>query len=266
MASINNKVVWVTGASSGIGEALVRVLAEKNNKLILSSRKVEVLDKVKASLPVAARENTKILPLDLSQPDTLNEKATEALKLYGKVDVLIHSGGISQRAMALDTQIEVDRRIMEVDFFSTVILTKAVLPTMIENGYGHIIPISSLVGKFGSPFRSGYAAAKHALHGFYDSLRAEVYTKNIFVTLVTPGFVKTNVSINALTEDGKALNQMDEGQEKGMTAEQCARKIIKGAEKEKNELLMGGKETMAVYIKRFFPGLLARIVRKVKVR
>lgn len=266
MAIINNKVVWVTGASSGIGEALVRVLAEKNNKLILSSRNLEILEKVKSSLPDTSQENTKILPLDLSQPDTLNGKASEALEFFGKIDVLIHSGGISQRAMALDTQIEVDRRIMEVDYFSTIILTKAVLPVMIKNGYGHIVPISSLVGKFGSPFRSGYAAAKHALHGFYDSLRAEVYTKNIFVTLVTPGFVKTNVSINALTEDGKALNQMDEGQEKGMTPEQCARKIIKGVEKEKNELLIGGKETMAVYVKRFFPGLFAKIIRKAKVR
>ena len=266
MASLSNKVIWITGASSGIGEGLVRVLAEKNNKLILSSRKLEALEKVKASLPEAAMENAKILPLDLSLPDTLDEKAGEALNFFGRVDVLIHSGGISQRAMALDTQIEVDRRIMEVDYFSTVILTKAILPSMVKYGYGHIVPISSLVGKFGSPFRSGYAAAKHALHGFYDSLRAEVYRKNIFVTLVTPGFVKTNVSINALTEDGKALNQMDEGQAKGMTAEQCARKIIKGVEKEKNELLMGGKETMAVYIKRFFPGLFAKIVRKAKVR
>lgn len=266
MASINNKVVWVTGASSGIGEALVRVLAEKGTKLILSARKVEVLEKVKASLPETAQENTKILPLDLAQSDTLNDKATEALAFFGGIDVLINSGGISQRAMALDTLIEVDKRIMEVNYFGTIILTKAVLPSMIKNGFGHIVAISSLVGKIGSPFRSGYAASKHALHGFFDSLRAELYKKNIFVTLVTPGFVKTNVSINALTENGKALNQMDEGQEKGMTAEQCARKIIKGVEKEENELLMGGKEIMAVYIKRFFPGLMARIVRKVKVR
>ena len=264
MATLSNKVVWVTGASSGIGEALVRVLAEKNNKLILSSRKTEALEKVKASLSTSANENARILPLDLSQPDTLNDKAREAISLFGKVDVLIHSGGISQRAMALDTQIEVDRRLMEVNYFAAVILTKAVLPSMISNGYGHIISISSLVGKIGSPFRSGYAASKHALHGFFDSLRAEVYKKNIFVTLVTPGFVNTSVSINALTEDGKAMNKMDVELEKGITAEQCARKIIKGVEKEKNELLIGGKETFAVYIKRFFPGMLAKIVRKVK--
>ncbi len=266
MASLNNKIVWVTGASSGIGEALVKLLAEKNVKLILSSRKAEVLEKVRTSLSETAQNNCKILPLDLSQPDTLVEKASEAQAFFGKIDAIIHSGGISQRAMAIDTQIEVDRKLMEVNYFAAVILTKAVLPSMIENGFGHIVSISSLVGKFGSPFRSGYAASKHALHGFFDSLRAEVYTKNIFVTLVTPGFVKTNVSLNALTEDGKALNQMDDAQENGMTAEQCAKKIIRGVEKEQNELLMGGKETLAVYIKRFFPGMFAKIIRKAKVR
>ena len=263
MASINNKVVWVTGASSGIGKALVSVLAEKNAQIILSSRKVEALEKVRASLPETSRENAKILALDLSQPDTLNDKAKEAISLFGRVDILIHSGGISQRALALETNIEIDRRLMEVNYFAAVILTKAVLPSMIENGFGHIISISSLVGKIGSPLRSGYAASKHALHGFFDSLRAENYDKNIFITLVVPGFVKTNVSLNALTEDGKALDKMDAELEKGMTAEQCARKIVNGAEKEKNELLIGGKETFAVYIKRFFPGLLAKIVRKV---
>jgi dehydrogenase/reductase SDR family member 7B len=266
MASLNNKVIWITGASSGIGEALAKVLAEKSTFLILSSRKTEALQAVKSSFSESAQTNTRILPLDLSQPDSLQEKAKEALAMFGKIDVIFHSGGISQRAMALDTQIEVDRRLMEVNYFGTVILTKALLPSMIENGFGHIVSISSLVGKFGSPFRSGYAASKHALHGFFDSLRAEVYTKNVFITLVTPGFVKTNVSLNALTEDGKALNVMDEGQENGMTADQCAKKIISGVEKEKNELLMGGKETLAVYIKRFFPGLLAKIVRKAKVR
>ena len=171
MASMNDKVIWVTGASSGIGEALAKVLAEKDVKLILSARNEEALGKVKDSLPGGIRENTRILPLDLSQPDTLNEKAGEALGLFGKIDVLIHSGGISQRAMALDTQIEVDRRLMEVNYFAAVILTKAVLPSMIKNGYGYIVSISSLVGKIGSPLRSGYAASKHALHGFFETFR-----------------------------------------------------------------------------------------------
>jgi dehydrogenase/reductase SDR family member 7B len=266
MTRIQNKIIWITGASSGIGEALVKVLAEKDNKLILSSRKTELLEQVQASLPESAKENSRILPLDLSQPDTLNDKAKEALEFFGKIDIIIHSGGISQRAMAQETKIDVDRRIMEVNYFGAIILTKAVLPSMIANGYGHIVPISSVLGKIGTPLRSGYAASKHALHGYFDSLRAELYNQNILVTLVTPGFVKTNVSINALTKDGKLLNQMDEGQAHGMSAEACARIIVKGIEKQKNELLIGGKETLAVYVKRFFPGLLAKIIRKAKVR
>ncbi len=266
MAKVNGKVIWITGASSGIGAALAGELAKKDARLILSSRKEEALAAVQATLPEPAKSNSRILPLDLAQPDTLNEKAREALALFGHIDILIHSGGISQRGMAVDTKIEVDRRIMEVNYFGTIILTKAVLPTMIANGFGHIVPISSLVGKFGSPFRSGYAASKHALHGFFDSLRAETYRQHILVTLVTPGFIKTNVSLNALTADGKKLNQMDEAQEKGMSAEACARKIIRGIEKEKNELLMGGKEVLAVYLKRFFPNLFAKVIRKAKVR
>lgn len=266
MATVKNKVVWITGASSGIGEAIANVMAEKGAKLILSSRKEDALLKVQSGFAEFNNIDSHVLPLDLSQPETLNDKAKEALKCFGKIDIIIHSGGISQRSMANETPIDVDRRIMEIDYFGTIILTKAVLPTMIENGFGHIVPISSLVGKFGSPYRSGYAAAKHALHGFFDSLRAETYKENIFVTLVTPGFVKTNVSLNAITEDGSAMNKMDEGQEKGMTASQCARKIIRGIEQEKNELLIGGKETLAVYINRFFPGLFAKIIRKAKVR
>jgi len=266
MATLSNKVVWVTGASSGIGQALVKVLAEKGAMVILSSRNTEQLNKIQAALPVASRENSSVLTLDLSLPETLVEKANEAIALFGKIDVLIHSGGISQRSMALDTVVDVDRRIMEVNFFSTVALTKAILPSMIANGFGHIVPISSLVGKFGSPYRSGYSASKHALHGFYDSLRAELYMKNIFVTLVLPGFIKTNISINALTEDGKSLNQMDNAQEKGMLAEVCAKKIIKGIEKERNELLIGGKETLGVYVKRLLPNLFAKIIRTAKVR
>ncbi|MEN8251099.1 MAG: SDR family oxidoreductase [Bacteroidota bacterium] len=266
MTDIKDKVVWITGASSGIGEAITKVMAQKGAKLIISSRKESELERVKSLLPEPVQENTHILVVDLSKPETLNDKAEEALAFFGRIDILIHSGGISQRAFTVDTQLDVYRRIMEINFFGTIILTKAVLPSMLENGFGHIVPISSLVGKFGSPYRSGYAASKHALHGFFDSLRAETYDKNIYVTIPIPGFIKTNISINALTQDGKALNQMDDAQENGMPAEKCAQLIVNGIEKQKNELLIGGKETMGVYIKRFFPSLFAKIIRKAKVR
>ena len=137
---------------------------------------------------------------------------------------------------------------------------------MITNGFGHIVPISSLIGKFGSPYRSGYAASKHALHGYYDSLRAEMWKKGVLVTIATPGFVKTNVSLNALTEKGKASNTMDDGQENGISAFECGTQIVKAIIKEKEEVRIGGKETFGILVNRFFPLLFSRIIRKAKVR
>ncbi len=264
MASLENKVVWVTGASSGIGEGIVQVLATQNVKLILSSRRQEALEKVKANCQ--NQELVKVLPIDLAQSSTLEAKTQEAIALFGKVDVVIHSGGISQRSFAADTDLIVSRRLMEVNFFSTTIITKALLPSMLNNGFGHIVAISSLVGKFGTPYRSSYAASKHALHGYYDSLRAELWKKNIKVSIITPGLIKTNVSLNALTEKGDNANTMDDGQAKGMSAFACGQQIIKAIIKEKEEARIGGKETIAILIKRFFPLLFSRIIRKANVR
>ncbi len=264
MASIENKIVWITGASSGIGEGIVQVLASKNVKLILSSRRAKALEKVKEECPT--QENVKILTVDLAKPETLEAKTNEALALFGRVDVVIHSGGISQRSFAMDTNMEVTRRLMEVNFFSTTIITKALLPSMVKNKFGHIVAISSLVGKFGTPYRSGYAASKHALHGYYDSLRAEMWKKDILVTIVTPGFIKTNVSLNALTEKGEASNAMDDGQENGLSADKCGKQIIKAIIKEKEEVRIGGKETIGILLKRFVPGYFSKYIRNAKVR
>ncbi|MDH5366799.1 MAG: SDR family oxidoreductase [Cyclobacteriaceae bacterium] len=266
MTKVKEKVVWITGASSGIGEALVYELAKKGSKLILSARNKERLEEVKGKCTGISQQNIQILPLDLSQPDTLELSTDAALQFFGHIDILINSGGISQRALARETVLDVDRKVMEVNFFGSIALTKYLLPSMLERKSGHFVSISSLVGKFGSPYRTGYAASKHALHGFYDSLRAELWKDDIKVMLVCPGFIHTQISVNALTEDGSALNQMDDAQANGMPAEKCAQIIIKGIEKNKNELLIGGKETLGVYIKRFFPGLFAKIIRKAKVR
>ena len=266
MTDLNNKVVWVTGASSGIGEAVSKAFAGKGCRLILSARSYDALERVKGEIQSSGSKEVEILTLDLADNPALADKARKALDIFGRVDILVHSGGISQRSMVIDTPLEIDRRIMEINFFGAVALTKEILPSMIEQGFGHIVPISSLTGKFGSPYRSGYAASKHALHGFFDSLRAENYKKNIFVTIPTPGFIRTNISINAVTETGESLNQMDDAQENGMAPERCAELIVKGVERRKNELLIGGKETMGVYIKRFFPNWFARIIQTMKVR
>lgn len=264
MASIENKVFWITGASSGIGEGLVKVLAPQNVKLILSSRRLDALEEVKAQCP--HQENVKILTIDLSKPETLEAKTNEALALFGRIDIVIHSGGISQRSYAMDTDIEVSRRLMEVNFFSTIILTKNLLLSMQKNGFGHIVIISSLAGKFGNLDRSSYAASKHALHGYYESLREELYKTGIYITIVIPGFIKTNISLNALTEKGDKFDKIDAVPENGISAEDCSKQIIKAITKQNKEVRIGGKELIALYIKQYFPRLLSSVLRKANTK
>lgn len=260
---MENKIIWITGASSGIGEALAHQFSKEKLWLILSSRNESVLQKVKNEC--AFPEKIKILPLDLEDLDSLPQKADEAWKCFGKIDILVNNGGISQRSLALDTTLKTEQRVMTIDFWGTTVLSKAILPKMIENSGGQIVCVTSLVGKFGTKYRSSYAAAKHALHGYFDSLRSEVCDKNIVITMVCPGFIKTNVSLNAVTGDGSAQGTMDDAQAKGMSAEVFAQKMYKAILHKKEEVYIGGKETYGVLLKRFFPKLFSKIVRKQKV-
>lgn len=266
MKSLKGKIIWITGASSGIGEALVYELCNEDSKLILSSRRKGELERVKNNCPEHAQSNIKILTLDLADGDSLKQKTDTAIALFGQVDVLINSGGVSQRSLVRDTLVAVDRQIMEINFFGSIALSKYLLPSMLNKKSGHFVNISSLVGKFGTPYRSGYAASKHALHGFFDSMRAELWKENIKVTMVCPGFIKTDVSINAMTEKGEKSNKMDEAQAKGMAPDVCAKKIIRAIRKEKEEVYIGGKEIYVVWLKRFFPSLFSRIIKTAKVR
>ena len=264
MSQINGKVVWVTGASSGIGEALAKALSARGAKLVLSARRKEELERVKRSLP--ANSEALVLPLDLTRPDDFPDAVAQVIAHFGQLDMLMNNGGISQRGLALDTPLDVDRRILEIDYLGTVALTKAALPEMLKNPTCHIGVTSSLVGYIESPYRTAYSAAKHALHGFYDSLRAELYDQGLRVTLFCPGFIRTDISVNALTESGEKLNQMDDAQANGMSPEECADRMAKAIERNKNEVYIGKKEVLAVYLKRFFPGFFARFIRKAKVR
>jgi dehydrogenase/reductase SDR family member 7B len=179
--------------------------------------------------------------------------------------MLVNNGGISQRGLAHETQMDVIRQVMEINFFGTINLTRQVLPFMIEKKRGHIVVMSSVVGKFGTRLRSTYSASKHALHGWYDSLRQEVDVHNIDVTLICPGFVKTNVTLNALLADGSLLGKMGSGQMHGMTPEKFTKKLLPKLAKRKKEIYIGGREVVAVYIKRFFPRLLDRVLKKSSV-
>ncbi len=260
---IRNKVVWITGASSGIGEALAYKLNEMGAKLILSSRNRASLYVVKSKCKINPLD-IHVLPLDLENTNSLKEVTASAIKIFNRIDIIIHSGGVSQRSLALETNLEVAQRIMNINFWGTVALTQRILPTMLFNNSGHIVIISSLVGKFGTKFRSAYSASKHALHGYFDSLRTEIDPK-IKICIICPGFIKTNVTLNALTADGTKQNSMDDAQANGMPADQCALEIIKAIQSEKEEVYIGGKEKYPVLLKRFFPGLFSKIVRKAKV-
>lgn len=262
--SFENKVVWITGASSGIGEALTYALGQRGARLIISSRRRETLEQVRQQSP-GNQSNIKIIPLDLAEGDTLHQKAEQALSTFGHIDYLFNNGGISQRSLAIDTDMDVTRKVMEVNFFGTVALTKAVLPSMIERESGHIVVTSSVMGKFGTRLRSTYAASKHALQGWFDCLRQEVYEHNINVSMVCPGFVKTDVTLNALEGDGSRHNKMGKGQEKGMEPSTFAEKLLPKILKQKEEIYIGGTELMGVYLKRLSPKLLNTVLRNSEV-
>jgi short-subunit dehydrogenase len=260
-----NKVVWITGASSGIGEALARAFYQRGAKVILSARREEELNRVQASLG-AKPEKMLVLPLDLADHDSLAKMTETALAKFGRIDILVNNGGISQRALTKDTKLDVDKKIMAVNYFGTVALTKAVLPIMLKQKSGQIVAISSLAGKFGTPLRSAYAASKHALHGFFESLRAETWHDGIKVMIVCPGYIHTNISVNALKGDGAVFNKMDQAVANGQSPEVCAQKILQGIEQGKNEIFIAGSDIKLIYIKRFFPNRFSRMMRKAAPR
>ncbi|MCK0133479.1 SDR family oxidoreductase [Arenibacter sp. S6351L] len=259
-----DKVVWITGASSGIGEALTYALNRKGYKLIISSRKLIDLQQVNARCPNS--DLISLLPLDLMDRDKMSEKVTEALSFYGSIDLLINNAGISQRSLIMETDLLVYQKLMDVNYMGTIALTKAILPYFVSQKNGHFVTVTSLMGKFGSPYRSGYCGAKHALHGFFDVLRMEHEKDNIKVTMVCPGFVNTNVAINALTADGTPQVDNDMATKNGLSPHVFAKKMVNAIEKEKFEVYIGRKEVMGIYMKRFFPKLLHRLVLRSKVR
>lgn len=266
MFDLQNKVVWLTGASSGIGEAVAIALARKNVRLILSARRTDELARVQTLCGASAAANIKVLALDLTDSNALEPATRQAIQLFGHIDVLINNGGISQRSYVHETSMDVFRRIMEVNFFGAIALTKFLLPHFIERKQGYFVVLSSVTGKYGTPFRSGYGASKHALHGFYDALAAEYWKDNIAVTMICPGVIRTPISVSALKGDGTPNNKMDDLQAKGMPVEECAVKIVQAMETQKAEVYIGGKEVVLLYIKRFIPSLYRKIIKKVTVR
>ena len=258
-----DKVIWITGASSGIGEALAYEFAKVGAQLILSSRNIKELKRVElnCSLP---NDKIIVVPLDLENHENFSNEVNKVIEKFGLIDILINNGGISSRALVKDSSLEIDKKLMNINYFGTVSLTKAVLPYMLKRKSGQIVVISSVMGKFGTPLRSAYAASKHALHGFFESLRLEIWKDNLNITIICPGFIKTKVTINALTANGKPLGIMNPEQKSGMMPDVLAKKALKAIRKKKTEVVIGGGERIGVYAKRFYPSILNRRLRKMK--
>lgn len=262
--SLQGKIVWITGASRGIGAALAEEYASHGARLILSAPDSESagLEQTRQRCKHAGQHH--IIPVDLTQPDEIDTAFIAAIAAAGRIDILINNAGITHRSQILETSMSVYRRVMEVNFFGPVTLTKRVLPEMIRQGGGQIVVISSVNGLVPTPHRAAYCAAKHAITGWSESLRAETAEQDISVSVVFPGFVKTDIALHALTGDGGKFGKQG-AQANAMSAEELARRVVAGVVDHQQRLLVGGKELALVYLGRFSPSLVSQIVRRVAV-
>ncbi len=256
--------IWITGASSGIGEACAYEYARRENKLILTSSSRERLEPVAEACRQKGAKDVLVLPADFNDLDGVTLLVRTAWDAYDGIDVLFCNAGISQRTSVEDTSMDMVRQIMEINYFAPVALTKAILPLMLLAGGGHIAVTTSIAGVFGFPLRCAYSSSKHALYGFFETLQAEYYDRGIRVTIVCPGRVRTNISLNALDKGGEKHGTMDPGQDKGLPADKAAKQIVRAINKGQREVLIGRGELIMVYIKRFFPALCARLAQRIK--
>ena len=253
--------MWITGASSGIGAALAKEIAQHKGKLILSARSLDKLEAVKQECS-AYTDMIEIIKLDVADPDSIRN-AWSLVGIGGwEVDILINNSGISQRSIATETSMKVVRQIMEVNFFGAVSLTTLVAEQMVKRQTGYIVVIGSLSGKFGWKLRSTYAASKFAIQGYYESLRAEIAEFGTKVLIVIPGRIQTNISMNAVLGDGTANQQMDPAQKGGIPTSICAQKIVAGIKKNKKEIIIARFERLMIPIRFLLPSLYYRIAAK----
>jgi len=263
-AYFKGKTVWITGASSGLGEALALKLHEAGALVLLSARREDQLERVRqACIATAPQAHApRVLPLDLADLESIEGKAEEAMQLLGgEIDILINNAGVSVRSKALETKLEVDQRVMNINYFGTIALTKAVVPKMTSPG--HVVVVSSVQGKLGIPFRSAYAASKHALHGFFDSARLELEKLGIMVTLVCPGYIKTELSLNALTGSGVNYGKMDETTAKGFEPSFVAQRMMEAIVERQDEIVVAQVDAHAgLLMKLLCPSLLKAFLRR----
>ncbi|KAG8558538.1 hypothetical protein GDO81_017041 [Engystomops pustulosus] len=276
-AYVQDAVVVITGATSGLGKECAKVFYKAGAQLVLCGRNEEGLkDLINELCRIRSGSiqfhKPHMVIFDLSDVEAVTSAAEEILHLVGKVDILINNAGISYRGNILNTKISVDRMIMDTNYFGPVALTKALLPSMIKNKRGHVVAISSVQGKISIPFRSAYSASKHATQAFFDCLRAEMVSHDIAVTVISPGYIQTNLSLNAVTEDGSKYGVMDKTTAEGRSSEEVAQIVFRAVgERRKDVLVAGLVPTLAVYLralapKIFFSLMAARAKKERKLK
>ena len=261
MNSLADKIIWITGASSGIGEALAYACLEERATIIISARREDELRRV-ASYPISGTKTIFILPLDLEHTEDIQEKVDMVVQRFGRIDILINNSGMGHRTKVVNTPTAIDRRVMETNFFGTINLTRAVAKVMQKQKSGKLVVITSIMGKYGLPLYATYAASKHALYGYFEALRQELYADHVTVLIVSPGFINTDVSTKLLKEDGTAYGIKSDSQNKGMSASDCAKGIIKAIKSNRDHKYVGNYEIFSVYVKQFFPKIFYRLMRK----
>jgi len=265
MSYFDNKVVWVTGASSGIGEALAMTFGKEKVKLVISARRAEELERVKTACGLTPAD-VLTLPLDISDHSSLDAAAQKVKEHFGQIDILINNAGLSHWSKIKDTSMDVIKTILNTNLLGSVGLTKAVLPYMLEKKKGNIVVISSILGKIVTPKQGAYNASKHALQGFFDTLRAEISGDGIKVLLVCPGFVRTNVAKNSLDRDGKPINKDNNLIAGGLDPLYVSQQVLQAIQSNKEEIIVAGpKEKFAILVKRFAPGLFSKFISNNKL-
>lgn len=260
-AYLRNAVVVITGATSGLGRECARVFYTAGAKLVLCGRNQKALEELTKELTASPATKVQthkpyMVTFDLADPGAIIAATAEILQCFGYVDVLINNAGISYRGAIVDTTTDVDKKVMETNYFGPVALTKALLPSMIKRRQGHIVVISSIQGKISIPFRSAYAASKHATQAFFDCLRAEMEQYEIEVTVISPGYIHTNLSLNAVTADGSTYGVMDKTTAQGRSPVEVARDVLAAVGKKKKDVILADLlPSLAIYLRTLAPGL-----------
>lgn len=262
MLEFKGKTALITGGGSGIGEAMAYQYAQKGANVILTGRRIETLEKVqKKCMEYGVKAWCKTV--DVEKAESIDELAAWIRSEGHLLDFLLLNAGISQRALTLETDISVDRRLMEVNYFGGIYLVKSLKDMFLERGV-HIAVVSSVSGVFGFPVRSAYCASKHAIHGFYETIALEY--PQIKTTIIIPGRIHTDVSKNALDGNGKATGIMDPGQANGYDVNRCARKAIRAIARCRHQKVIGGFDTIMVPFYKYVPWLFRLIARNVSAR